>query len=357
MLNRKQLTKTFLIILAAIIIILSSTGGYVYYSMNKMKKTTISKNDKDLGIKETTEKPKIQPNNKAMLNKVVNIALFGLDSRMEKYEAKHSDSIMILSLDKAHNKIKLSSIMRDTYVHIENHKNNKINTAYAYGGPELAVKTLNENFNMDIRDYVTVNFLGLSEIIDALDGVSMNVKENEIKEINKYMKEVAHLKNVTPTPIKKSGIQNLNGIQAVAYARIRHVGNGDFERTERQKLVLSEIIAKIQKQGIAKYPYLISKISPYIETSLSQKEILNLASELFNNNINAIDWYRFPIDQYCTPKIINKVWYLSTDIPITTEHIHKFIYDDIKVTSKNIQAQDSNKKAHYEKSSHKKSKK
>ena len=118
-----------------------------------------------------------------MSNEIINIAFFGVDRRAVN-EASRSDSIMILSIDEMHKKIKMSSIMRDTYVEIKNHGQTKINHAYAYGGPQLAIRTLNENFNLDIRDYVTVDFFNFEKIIDAIGGVTIDVKQDEISLIN-----------------------------------------------------------------------------------------------------------------------------------------------------------------------------
>ncbi|MFZ5967734.1 MAG: LCP family protein [Bacillota bacterium] len=261
---------------------------------------------------------------------ITNIALFGIDTGREKYEAIHSDAIMILSIDRIHKKIKLSSLMRDTYVEIKGKKNNKLNTAYAMGGPELAVETIRENFGIDIEDYVTVDFVGLSHIIDALGGVDIDVKEKEIGEINKYMKEVAEIKKEKSTPITESGMQLLNGNQAVAYGRIRKVGDGDFDRTERQKNLLTALYHKITDQEVKKYPAVAAALFPYVETSMSPSEILSLGMDVLKLDISEVDWYRFPLDGYYKGKIIDKVWYLSADLEATAEHVHKFIYDDIK---------------------------
>jgi anionic cell wall polymer biosynthesis LytR-Cps2A-Psr (LCP) family protein len=187
---------------------------------------------------------------------------------------------------------------------------------------------------MNIRDYYTVNFSGLADIIDGVGGLEINVKKSEIDEINKYMREVARIKKQRATPITKAGIQRLNGKQAVAYARIRKVGNGDFDRTERQKEVLTALIVKIQNQGTGKYPYIISKMLPYVETSMSKTEIVRTGTDVFTAGISNIEWCRFPINGYYKGKIINKAWYLVTDIKATKKHLYKFIYEDVNPTKK-----------------------
>lgn len=264
-------------------------------------------------------------------DKVTNIALFGIDTGREKHEAAHSDAIMILSIDKSNKKIKLTSLLRDTYVEIEDHGKNKLNAAYALGGPELAVKTVNRNFGLDITDYVTVDFVGLSRIIDALGGVEVTVREKEIPEINKYMQEVAEIKKEKATPVKKAGLQVLNGNQATAYARIRKVGEGDFDRAERQKNVLSALFKKLKDQDASKYPGIVSASLPYIKTSLSAREIAAEGIALLTLGVGDMDWYRFPLYGYCKGETISGVWYLTTDLAVTRDHIHQFIYRDVKV--------------------------
>ena len=264
-------------------------------------------------------------------DKVTNIALFGIDTGREKYEAAHSDAIMVLSIDKVHKKIKLTSFMRDMYVEIEGHGKNKLNAAYAFGGPELAVKTLNQNFDLDITDYAIVDFVGLSSIIDTMGGVEVEVKKNEIQEINKYMKEVAEMKKEEATPIKEAGVQLLNGNQATAYARIRNVGEGDFDRAERQKNVLSALFVRLKDQDITKYPGIAATLLPYVKTSLSAGEIVTTGIDVLKQGMGDIDWYRFPLYGYCKGEKIQGVWYLTTDLSITKEHIHQFLYKDIKV--------------------------
>lgn len=326
--NNSSKHRLKLILIGALALLLVSVFlvcGYVYYTLNAIKTVKISKNNRDLGIKVTTVSAV-----KRDTGKITNIALFGIDTGREKHEAKHSDSIIILSIDKIHNKIRLSSLMRDMYVNIAGHGMNKINAAYAYGGPQLAIKTINENFNLDIKDYVTANFAGLSDIIDSAGGIEIDVKAKEIPQINKYMKEVAKIRGENPTPIIKSGIQRLNGNQAVAYARIRKVGNGDFERTERQKTVLLALFKRIKSKGIASFPFIGNKFLSCLETSMSKTDILKTGTDILGFGISNIDWYRFPIDGYLKAERINKIYCLTSDLKTTAKQINSFIYDDIK---------------------------
>jgi polyisoprenyl-teichoic acid--peptidoglycan teichoic acid transferase len=264
-----------------------------------------------------------------------NIVLFGLD-KLDEEEQGRSDSILILTIDKAHDKLKLSSIMRDSYVSIEGYGRDKINHAYAYEGPELAVKTINENFNLNIQDYIAVDFFGMAKIIDILDGITVEIKESQITPpdvvgINYHIKEMSDARNIKYNPIEKPGIQKLNGIQAVAYARDRHSsGNGDFDRTDKQREVLMKIVEKLKVSDIFRLQKLIDSINPYVLMSLDNNEIINIGRFLLKTGVKNIEQARFPLDNYCEGKIINDVWYLTFDEKVTAKQIGEYIFQDIQ---------------------------
>lgn len=326
--RKRPIVRGVLITFLAMVVVFAASTGFVFSKLNKVKTTKISKSNQDLGI-DTSKIQSTKPS-----EKITNIALFGVDTGRGVNEAAHSDSIMILSIDEKHKKFKLSSVMRDSYVDVGDHGKTKITHAYAYGGPQLAIKTLNQNFNMDIRDYITVDFAGLGDIIDAMGGLEIDVKKYEINEVNKYMREVAKIRKKKPKNITKAGLQLLDGNQAVSYARIRHVGNGDYERAERQNTVLTAMFNKVQSQGTSKYPQLISEFLPYVETSMSKTDILKTSTEVIASGISRLDWIRFPQDGYNKGKKIDGVWYLTLDLDATTNQMHKFIYDDIKPDAK-----------------------
>jgi LCP family protein required for cell wall assembly len=316
--------KKFLLSLFVITVLIAGTAfGSTLYQLSKMETKKISKTDDDLGIKpKETEKV-------AEDKSITNIALFGVDRR-DKDEPARSDSIMILSIDQKNKKIKLSSIMRDTYVKVAGHGETKINHAYAYGGPELAIKTLNENFNLDIRNYATVDFFNMEKIIDAVGGVNVDVNDDEVNLINDYMNETATIEKKSITKIASSGAQTLNGMQAVAYTRIRYTAGGDFVRTERQRTILSGIFTKIESLGAKEFPSVVSKLLPLTETSMNSMDIIKLGSKVFSSNISNLDQERFPLDDYCSNEMIDGVSYLIADMEATVDQLHKYIYEDIK---------------------------
>ncbi|MBZ9689207.1 LCP family protein [Clostridium estertheticum] len=337
----KLILGVFIIILIAV----SVTFSYTFYKLSQINTTKIIQTDEELGIKpqvllkkeatsinEVSLKEEI-PIKEEVSIEIINIAFFGVDRRAAD-EASRSDAIMILSIDVGHKKIKISSIMRDTYVEIVNHGDTKINHAYAYGGPQLAIRTLNENFNLDIKAYVTVDFFNLEKIIDAMGGVTIDVRPDEVSLINGNMTEVANIEKKSIAQVSKPGPQTLNGLQAVAYSRIRYTAGGDFVRTERQRTVLSAMLTRIQSLGITEFPSVVSKLLPYTETSLKSMDIIKLGTKVLTSKITTIDQERFPLDGYCKGEMMDSIWYLVADMKATVDQLHKYIYEDIKPVPK-----------------------
>ena len=319
----KMWKKVLLIAVGLFILVGVGSFTYVYTQLSKMKTTKITKTDAALGI---------SPNVVAD-DQITNIAFFGVDRRNSD-EPGRSDSIIVMSIDAKHQKIKMSSVMRDTYVKVEGHGETKITHAYAYGGPQLAIKTLNQNFNLDIKDFVTVDFFNLEKIIDAVGGVTIDVQKNEINLLNSYMNETAGIEKKSITKVTKTGPQTLNGMQAVAYSRIRYTAGGDFERTERQRTVLTAMLNKIKSAGTTQFPSLVSKLLQYTETSMTSVDILKMGTKVITSNMMNLDQERFPIDGYCNAQTIAGVWYLVPNLPATVDQMHKYIFDDIKPVPK-----------------------
>lgn len=319
--------KFFIIFLVLIAVVGAAAGGYFYSKTSKMKKTTISKKPSDLGISQKTQ------NDLDKYKDTINIALFGLDRR-KKTDISRSDTIMILTMDPYHKKLKVSSIMRDTYVNVDGHGMTKITHAYAYGGPELAIKTINENFNLNVKDYVTVDFYAMEKIIDKINGVEINVQPDELQYINSYIDEVSKIEKVTPNHVNSAGTQLLDGRQAVAYARIRYTAGGDFERTERQRTVLTAVFNKVKNQSKGDMFSILDELLPYTETNLGSIDIAKYGAKFLSMNINSVDQERFPVDGYCSGLNLDGVWYLKTDLSVTSDQMRKYIFEDVKPTAK-----------------------
>lgn len=324
-LSIKKIVVLCIVCLFAIIV--SLAGAYALNLYSQFQHVKLEATDDDLGIA-----PEKQVDTST---DITNIALFGVDSRSNEFEG-NSDSIMILSVDKQHNKVKLISILRDSLVKVDGHGYTKITEAYGYGGAPLAIKTINQNYNMDIRDYVTINFNGMAEIIDAVGGVTVNVTKEEIPTINGTSQQMAEaLGEPIPPKITQPGSQTLCGLQAVAYSRIRKVDNpdgswGDFGRTSRQRAVMDQLFQKALTMSVSQYPAFIESLLPYVETSLDIGEIMDLAMILTRDGIT-LEQTGVPATEYTINAGFSyngksTVYY---NLEYAASLIHAFIYDDI----------------------------
>jgi LCP family protein required for cell wall assembly len=324
---KKILITTLIILLVALI----GAGAYVYNLLDMMETQLVDSETEEV-IPETPEEKKesLGISKEAPTKEdtgVTNILLFGLDNRKDS-EPGHSDAIMIASIDRKNKSIKLTSLMRDMYVDIPGKKDNRINTAYFMGGPALAIKTVNTNFDMNIEDYVTVDFHALEQIINLVDGIEIELSKAEAKAINEYIDELNKIsKDGTKVKrITKSGLQTLNGRQATAYARIRSVGRDDFERTERQRRVMSELFKKAKNISVTKIPELVTTVLPNVKTSLDKGEIVDLAIAVLGFGTKDIEQFRIPTDGSFSDKKIDGMLVLAPDIEKNTEALHNFIY-------------------------------
>ena len=216
-----------------------------------------------------------------------NIALFGLDSREGELEGGvQSDCIMIASINNEMDDVKLVSVYRDTLLQLSDGAYGKANSAYNIGGPEEAISLLNRNFDLDIRNYVSVNFSALVDVIDALGGLEIDLTAEEAVYCNGYAFETAQVVGKDMHPIETvPGVQLLDGVHAVGYARIRYTDGMDFKRTERQREVLQLTADKAKKANVFTLNQIVNDVFPQISTSLSVSDMLGFAANIMNYNI------------------------------------------------------------------------
>ena len=251
---------------------------------------------------------------------IVNIALFGVDSRDKNSFKGRSDTIIIASINKDTGEVKLTSILRDSLVAIEGHKDQKIAHAYALGGPELAIKTINQNFDMNISDYATVNFSKLGEAIDVVGGIDVDITEAERKHIN----DIGDDDDPHFPYVKKSGHVHLNGKQAVVYARIRKL-DSDTKRAERQKIVIEQVLLKAKAMNPSKYGEMVKVGMRLCETSLSFSEIMSFAPML-SKNIQ-MESRSIPSEaEHPKSGMYNGTWLWRYDLDLAAKNLHDFVY-------------------------------
>ena len=260
---------------------------------------------------------------------VENILLIGLDGTNDKLP-KRSDTMIILTIDKLNKSLKLTSLARDTLVKIPGRGEEKLTHAYAYGQEELLMQTINENFDLDIKDYAVVNFKSFIDIVDIIGGVDINVNEKEIHHLNEVIKEcysVNHDDAKNIEYITSSGNHNLNGYQALAYARIRKLDT-IYKRDERQRLILTNIAHKLSDVSISKYPQIAKSILRHIKVNIAFNKIIDLAfiaHELASYDISQLE---FPISEYREEGRIGEkgTYVVKWDKNKNIELLHQFIY-------------------------------
>lgn len=310
--KKNKVLKIFLrILLILIVLIVILAGIAVGYISNKLGKLNVEKIDETaIGIDENT---------KNRLSGFRNIALLGIDSRADDYGVgNRSDCIIIASLNEKTKQIKLISVYRDTYMQMERKGStilDKITHAYAYGGAQNTLKALNTNLDLNISEYVTVNFDAVISAVDAMGGITINVDSSEIQYINKYINDyIAESSNrldVEPTLITKTGSQTLSGVQAVAYSRVRYTAGGDYKRSERMRTVIEAMLTKAKTLSIGQLNNLVDTVLPRISTNISGTEILSLLPSIASYEI--VDSEGWP---YKTEGVTLDKWY---GVPVTLE--------------------------------------
>lgn len=254
-----------------------------------------------------------------------NILIYGVDSRANDLkENTRSDSIILASINQKNHKVTLTSIYRDTYVQIEGHGMTKMNHAYSYGGPDLSVNTVNQNFDLNVSDFITVNFSALSNVIDSLGGITLSIHKDELKWVNAYARDVAKINGTEFTKIKKPGKQTVTGVQATGYCRVRYTAGGDFTRAERQRKVMKAIFAKAKKSNPITLYRVMNEMLPQIYTSLSTSEILQLAMYLpFYDITNSKG---FPYDMDCHRASDGIYYDFPTTLTSNVTKLHKKLF-------------------------------
>ena len=310
----KKFFKVLGIILLILVIltIIGIASGYFFIKskLNKMQQV-------ELNVNELNVSDAIEQN----LHGYRNVAIYGVDSRDSSLgKGNRSDCIIIASINNSTKEIKLISVYRDTYVNIEGYGLDKITHAYSYGGPELALKTLNENLDLNITEFVTVNFDALADAINSIGGVDINIEEDEIQYLNNYLSETSKVTGLETKKVTSTGLQTLDGVQAVAYSRIRYTEGGDYKRTERMRTVIEAMFDKIKTKSLSEINNLLDQLLPEIYTNLEPSEIISLAPTILQYDISeSIGW------PYNVKGITTDRWY---GVPVTLEENVKQLHEE-----------------------------
>lgn len=326
--KKSNMKKIILVsVLSVLAIVIATVWGYYNHIRNQIYVEHKPENKNEVSYNE--------------VDGITNVLLIGTDGRTLDEPAR-SDSIIIATLDNNNKKVKLTSIMRDTLVDIPEYGENKINAAFAFGSSEeddkgnlkgaeggaaLLMETIEQNFDLHLDKYIIVNFWGFEAIIDEIGGIEVDIKDYEIDEVNKYIGEAT---GVNSPPITETGLQKVNGQQALSYARIRYVGNGNFERGERQSKVLHEVAKKLKEVNPLKYVSIANTLAKHVKTNIDIPEALNLAYTIYK--LPSLDFEQLQIPQ--TELIArdnlykDRGWCLLIDLEQNSKVLHDFIFND-----------------------------
>ncbi|HKL79893.1 MAG TPA: LCP family protein [Mobilitalea sp.] len=264
---------------------------------------------------------------------ITNYLIFGIE---EFGGARNTDSMMIASIDTRDDSIKLTSLLRDSYVDIPDHKANKLNSAYAKGGSKLLIDTIEKNYMIQIDGYAWVDFKAFEEIVDLMGGVTIELGKEEAKYLNttNYISKKSNRK-------VKPGVNKLNGNQVMGYVRVRKVktlggANNDYGRIVRQQRALSAIFESYKSTNVFKLMGVTKDCLSYVNTNLTKTQINEAIEAVVENRINTLETFRLPVDgAFDAPKKYNGIGYpLVLDWEVNRVELYKFIYSDTEKEAK-----------------------
>lgn len=253
---------------------------------------------------------------------IQNILLIGSDTRGGELYGR-SDSMMIVSIDKKNNQIKITSLLRDMYVKIDGMQDNRINVAYGHGGPKLLADTIQKNFRIKLDNYVRVDFESFKKLINMLGGVQVTLTKAEANEINNH--PGTYFTNGQTQQVK-AGLNTLNGAGALAYSRIRHI-DSDFGRTQRQRTVIEALMKKMKSSSPGTILGVIQEIQPYVQTDLTNDQLTSLSFGAPSYLSNSLSQLSIPANGAYTSENIRGMAVLVPDIEKNKALIWKFIYN------------------------------
>lgn len=324
--RRRNTLSRVMFALEIIVLVVLMGGLFVYAKLGKLNHETI--NEEELDVNESVTENQV-------MKGYTTIALVGIDSRDDKLKSDwNSDTMIIASINNDTKKVKLVSVYRDTYLCLGEDENNSYglaNSAYCTGGAKKMINMLNKNLDMNISDFVTVNFQAVAETVELLGGIDVEMKKEEVVHLNNYCVETSEVTGMDYTPLEEiEGVHHLNGVQAVAYARIRKTSGNDFRRAARQREVIYRIVEKAKNSSIATLNTVLDKIFPMIYTSLTEKEILSMGMNMLSYDIE--DQTGFPFDHLYGDTVKEAMDGVDCVLPITLESnvikLHEFLYPE-----------------------------
>ena len=345
--KKKKLLIALAIVLGVIIILICVLVGIIYHYINKINIVpdtdsyeildSINIDDdltsgpdspqEDIDAADDAIKKNLDNAVDVMKDKdVYNILLIGTDAR-DTSDRGRSDSMILVSINKKTDKIIMTSFLRDIYLSIPDVESTRLNHAYAYGGPDLLVKTIEENFKIEINKYVQVNFYSFESVVDAVGGVEIEVTDEEVPYINASLYETNEIegRDYNSGTLSHGGTYKLNGAQALSYARIRYVGT-DFGRSERQRTVLTKIFEKMKGMSVTKLSDLLDEILPKVTTNMQKDEIFSFVLNSATYLSYDLEQCRVPADDTWQYLTIRGMSVIGIDFAANIDYLRDNIY-------------------------------
>lgn len=266
---------------------------------------------------------------------VYNVLLIGVDRRDKSWNG-NSDSMMLVSINKAKNRVSVVSLMRDTYVDIPGIGYAKLNAAYAYGAGPLLCQTVTETYGIEVNRYAAVDFFDLIDIIDIMGGVDLEISAKEANVANGYILDMCNLMNIDGMEHQipaEGGMVHCDGVMAVAFARNRFVGNSDYERTERQRYLINQMLKEVKQMSVAQMNEKMQAILQHVTMNIPESEIWSMLTELPEMLNYTFVMDRVPYDNMYSVIYVNGQDMLVPDWEATLPKLHAFIYDGVNTES------------------------
>lgn len=318
--RRRKKQKIVRRILFSFAVIISIFGGHVAAKFQWQVNSVLNEIDRN-GI-DFTDLEEVNKNNLKSDDRIINLLLVGADKRESWKESGRSDSVMIATMDLKHKKLKVASLMRDMYVEIPGHQDNRFNAAYSFGGVSLLYQTIAVNFNIRLDGYVVVDFKAFKDVINTIGGVEVTLTEKEQAYlVKKYKNKKGTVADV------EVGRNIMNGEQALAYTRIRQDAKGDFGRTERQRNVVQAIFKEVKSMSYQDVLDMVNKVTQNVSTDLTNDEIIDYVSKIILMGTTEIEQCRIPLDDTYTQDRIRNMAVLLPDFEANTKALHDFIYE------------------------------
>lgn len=308
--RRRRLRAVILMFETLILIMLIGTA-YVMAKYDKFQRVELDEVEVNEGIE---------------LTGYTTVALFGGDSREGQLEeGTHADTIIIVAIDNETKEIRMASIYRDTLLQQMDGTYKKANNAYFVGGPQESINMLNKNLDLDIEDYVTVDFKAMSDVVDLMGGIELEVTDEEADMMNKYIGETAKAAKKKANELEGGGTYVLDGPQAVTYSRLRKLEGGDYKRTERQRTVLMKLFEQVKETDLATLNEMIDTVFPQVSTSFTLKKIVGLSAALTKYSLAESEGFPFEkADGITYPEAGDVV--VAQGLAENVRELHEFLY-------------------------------